>query len=56
MDEILKELDAAYRMLAQMQVSDRNVKLLAIAETKLEHVYTELANLKKKEDTENGGQ
>lgn len=56
MDEILKELDFVYRILLEMPVSGNNVKRLAIVETKLEHVYSELAKLNTKEDTGNGGQ
>lgn len=55
-DEILKELDFVYRILLEMPVSGNNVKRLAIVETKLEHVYSELAKLNTKEDTGNGGQ
>lgn len=56
MDEILKELDAAYSILAEMPVSGANVKRLAAVELKLERVYANLKELNTKEDTNNDGQ
>lgn len=48
-DEILKELDAAYGILSTMLVSHENVQKLAAAEAKLQRVYNQVKDLSKPE-------
>ena len=52
MENVLKELDSAFRIISTIPVSGDNVEIMAAAKAKLRAVYAELS---KQEGTENGG-
>ena len=52
MEEILKDLDSAFRLISSIPVSGDSVDIMATARNKLRKVYAELSNVK--EDSNNG--
>ena len=52
MENVLKELDYAFRIISTIPVSGDNVEIMAAAKAKLRAAYAELSKL---EGAENGG-
>ena len=53
MDEILKELDEAYKAISSIPVAGDAVDAMAVARAHLRKAYTELKQIKSEEEKEN---
>lgn len=53
MDEILKELDEAYKAISSIPVAGDAVDAMAVARAHLRKAYTELNQIKSEEEKEN---
>lgn len=53
MDEILSELDEIFRLISGIPVTHDSVDTMAVARSKLRHVYSELKNKYAKGSDEN---
>ena len=54
MEQILKNLDSAFRMISSIPVTGEHVDIMAAARNNLRKAYAEIEKLNTKEETENG--